>query len=398
MDRSERRQRRGTRAQWLAATILGLVALVSGMPVRAGEIRRGVLERSLILSGTIEAREAQRFFVPAGRFWQMEITWLVEEGSFVESGDPVARFDTTTLAAEIEQARNTLLDREQTRALKIAQGQAEQIATELEIETARIAREKARLDAAIPEELLSRRQYARNQLALDQAEKVLAAAIRKGTTQKKRRETDIRLLDLEIEHLQTQIARDEEMLGALELTATTPGIVIYERHAWFGRKIHVGDKLPATSPLLQIPDLDTLEVHAFVSESDRRLLTPGLPVRLRLDAAPRKPYAGQIVEIQENGEVVEAWGKATYFPVRIRIDDPDSSIMRPGMSVQCVVVLPPLEGVLLVPLERIEVEGYGRFVRGKDGQRVPVAPLGSNDFEVAIPLDAPAAEKLRGNR
>ncbi|RMD99862.1 MAG: HlyD family efflux transporter periplasmic adaptor subunit, partial [Deltaproteobacteria bacterium] len=169
-------------------------------------------------------------------------------------------------------------------------------------------------------------------------------------------------------------------------------------HAWFGRKIHVGDKLPATSPVLQIPDLDTLEVHAFVNESDRHLLSPGLPVRLRLDADPRSSHPGEIVEIQENGEVVEAWGKATYFPVRIRIDAPDPSIMRPGMSVQCTVSLPPLEGVLLVPLERIEVEGYDRFVRGKDGERIPVVPSGSNDFEVAIPLDAPAAGRLWSER
>ena len=91
--------------------------------------------------------------------------------------------------------------------------------------------------------------------------------------------------------------------------------------------------------LASIPDLDTLEVLAWAMEPELPALEEGQRVSLRLDAYSARQFRGQVTSVGISGQKRVQWGDSPYFPVRIRIVDPDTAIMRPGMSVSCEIDL-----------------------------------------------------------
>jgi len=76
--------------------------------------------------------------------------------------------------------------------------------------------------------------------------------------------------------------------------------------------------------------------------SDWRVKQGGLqahPARaeLTLDAFPARRLTGRVVDVGSAGERREQWGREPYFLVRIEMNELDVEIMKPGMSVRCVI-------------------------------------------------------------
>ena len=137
-------------------------------------VRRGPLRQVMLLSGELRSVGGADIVVPDSPQRDPVIRWMVEEGTHVEPGDRMVELDTSEIASqlderqiELEEKINELNERSAEVAGEIAQ-------KEFEVEEARINLRKAEIDASIPQDLQSQREYQEFQLALEQAQSDLA--------------------------------------------------------------------------------------------------------------------------------------------------------------------------------------------------------------------------------
>ncbi|HNX96297.1 MAG TPA: HlyD family efflux transporter periplasmic adaptor subunit [Candidatus Aminicenantes bacterium] len=367
-----------------------LVLLLSGAGLCAGEepararIRRGDFRPRQVLSGTLVAARSEEFKAPLTSTWRVQIKWMVPEGGEVKTGEPVVRFDTANIAADLETTRDALKNKREEKSQLEADFRFRKF--ELEVGTRAAendARQKA-LDASIPPELVSRFDYDKKQLDSKKSGHALADAKSKMKVALAEVETKIRTAEIEIGESQAKLDRLQIDLKGLILTARTAGPLIYAVDSWRDRKVQVGDVVSATSTVAHIPDRSSLEVEAWIAETHIQQVRAGQRARLRLDAYPEREFFGAVREVSRTAEARKQWGKANFFRVAITLDRRDGEIMKPGMSVKCEVVGTPLRDVLLVPLEVAFFDGSTFWVRPPREKARKLVPCGFDEFVIAL--------------
>lgn len=171
--------------------------------------------------------------------------------------------------------------------------------------------------------------------------------------------------------------------------ADRDGVVIY-KSKWNGDKYRVGENTWSGQSILEIPDLNTIIAEAFVPEVDIGKIKTGQRVEVTIDAFPDKTYSGTVKNI---GKLVrsKAWDIPNkILEVQIALDQLDTSIMRPAMSVKAKIATSSIENCLAVPLKAVRTTAEGSMVKVKTGEgwRERQVKLGeSNGNEVVIVED-----------
>ena len=294
----------------------------------------------VVLSGSLSAAEAERFSVPVTSGWQATVKWLIPEGERVEVGDSIAIFDPGGAEDRLQQSADELLNKRHQRAGEVATARLTRMDFELALKRAEVDYRKARIDADVPQDVLKGADYRRRQLDMETKRRAFEGAQQTLLNHDAATRSKIAELDIDIAEVEQNYNDYDKELDLLNLRATRAGIVIHELHPWMGRKVVEGDRLQPTFPVAQIPDLETLEVEAWAGESEAVRLGIAQPVALTLDAYPEKRVSGRVVFVAAAGEQRQSWGRATYFRVRISLDQPDAAFMRPGMSVRCEIQAP----------------------------------------------------------
>jgi multidrug efflux pump subunit AcrA (membrane-fusion protein) len=158
-----------------AALVVALLSLActSGYsdepPPEALRVRRGAFAGDVLLSGELEAARGDFLAVPELPSWQTAIKWLAEDGAAVKGGEPVVELDNTSLTADLETKRQTAMQLVQQRAQNEAEWQADLEQKQLDTDKKRSDLDKARIEAAVPKDIVSARSYEEKQTALRRA-------------------------------------------------------------------------------------------------------------------------------------------------------------------------------------------------------------------------------------
>ncbi len=354
-------------------------------------VQRGVFRPMWVLSGTLMASRSEEFKAPLTNNWRVQIKWMAKEGVETRPGEPVVRFDTANIAADLETTREALKNKREEKKQIEADYRFKKFELDVEARAAGNDAEQKALDASIPAELVSRFEYDKKQLDSKKSGHVLDGARSKMKVTLAEIETKMRTAEIEISELQVKLDKLQDQLKTLILVARTSGPLIYAIDSWRDRKVQVGDIVGATSTVAHIPDRTSLVVEAWVGETHIQQVHAGQRTRLRLDAYPEKEFTGVIREVSRTAEARKQWGKANFFRVTIQPDRLETGIMKPGMSVKCDVYGTPIQDALLVPLEMAFFDGSGYWVRQKKGKTLKLVPCGRNEFFLALlPAQNPA--------
>lgn len=173
---------------------------------------------------------------------------------------------------------------------------------------------------------------------------------------------------------QAVIAVQQEKLSNYLIVAPMDGVVLR-------RDGEVGEIAEAGQILFRVGAPNPLQVVAEVNEEDIPRVAVGQLVLLRTDAYPGRRIEGKVRELTPMGDPAAK----TY---RIRVDLPDDTPLKPGMSVEANVIAREKPGALLVPADA--VQGDSAFV--VDGGRarkraVKVGIRGTRNVEILSGLD-----------
>lgn len=364
-----------------AVNVLLLATLAFSEP---GVVTRGPFRQSLILTGKLTTSGSEMILTPPA-WGRSQLKWLIEEGQEVQPGDLVAVLENEDLRRYQEDWEGDLEDKQKSREGERTSGAAKIAGLKEALRAAEIELEKAKVDASVPEDVQPAKDYKEAQYVLMEKEVAFQEAGAELEAEIKKYENQMKIFDREIESLHSRLTSIRELTAGLELRAGTAGSVLYQEYQGEGRKVQEGDNLFTGNPILEIPNVATLQVEAYVWESDYPALREGLAVTIILDGYPERPFSGRVVRLGHSGETREKWGELPFFTVLIDFDQPDTSVMRPGMSVRAEVLVMENENALLVPVTHLLLR-ESRFMVAVDGEEQPVEVevLGMNAFHAAI--------------
>src|SRR3954465_3339146 len=122
-------------------------------------VRRGTFASDVIITGELRAAHGDELAVPRLPQWQTSIKWLAPDGAAMKKGDRIVELDTSTFSTNLDAKRQAVAQAEQQLQQKEAEWKADTLDKQLDVERKRADYDKTKLDAAVPRELISQREY-----------------------------------------------------------------------------------------------------------------------------------------------------------------------------------------------------------------------------------------------
>jgi HlyD family secretion protein len=339
-------------------------------------------------TGILRATSVQNFGPPPpfGDYWQFKIVNMVPDGKEVKPGDVLLDFDAQKLREALLTYQNEL-----DQANKEMEKTRVQIDLERQELLSRIAAaennyEKIKLKQTNDPTYDVPNKVEEDRLALEQARVEVAALKDRLEWHKKSSEATYQIIVSKKTRAENKVNENKAGMEKFQVKSDRNGVVFYKTK-WNGERFQVGEGVWTGFAVLEIPQLNTIIAEAFVPEVDVGKIKVGQRTEITIDAFPGKSYAGAVKTI---GTLVrpKAWDIPNkVLEVQIALDQLDTSIMRPGMSVKARIDTGSIQNCLAVPLRSIRTTAEGSMVKikSKEGWREQRVKLGeSNSEEVQI--------------
>ena len=340
-------------------------ALVLALPVTACRrasadpatltVRRGTFVRRLVLTGEVKASRAVSIVVPKTETMMTQIKWLERDGTPVKVGDRVVECDASPFVSGLEEKRLAMLEARREREREQAAVGTDLADRMFERDRCRTALEKAMLDAAVPEELLSRREFQERQLKAEKARIELDKAADRLEAARTSSDARIAIRRIAAETAEREVRAAEQAIASLVMTAPRDGLFLVRENFMEGRKYRAGDSAFSQLPVAEIPDPSSLMVEAVLVDVDDGLVVAGLPVRCTLDAFPEKSYPGKVLAVSLVAQEPVGGSQRRAFRVDVGLASLDVERMRAGMSAKVDVEVERLPDVLVAPRVGLEI-------------------------------------------
>ena len=333
----------------LSARITKVFASTDKDPIPVALLESQPFSLTVSANGEITGLEAVSVNTPNTSAGQLTIAWIAPEGSFVNEGDLVIRFDSTSARLNLEQRQNTLESNQLDTRKAVQQQITDERNRSIDVKIAEEDYNHSVTFMAQDETIYSRweiinaaadERYSRENL------EILKSRIR---TQQRADRSKQQTLAITRNRVQTEVDRLENTLNSLEVYAPADGLVIYYRDRQ--REPAIGDNSSPGQSILEIVNLDALQARINVLERDGGYLEKDLPVNIRLDAVPDKVYGGVVRSVSSVAQSLVRNSPLRYFTCDVTITDagPDLRRIRPGMNLRADIVLQEYDSVFVVP-------------------------------------------------
>ena len=349
-------------------------------------------------TGLLRATSVQNFGGPPmfANYWNFQIVNLIAEGKQVKAGEQLITFEAQRIREDLQRFQNEL--DQATKELEKTRTQIDLERQELQTRLAAAENNYEKLKLKQTRELgvESLNKVEEDRLAFEQARREVEAIKERLDWHKKSSEATYQIIVSKKARAENKVNEIKKGMENFQAKAYRDGVVIYKTK-WNGDKFRVGENVWMGQMILEIPDLNTIIAEAFVPEVDIGKVKPGQRAEVTIDAFTDKVYLGSIKSV---GTLVrpKAWDIPNkILDIQIALDQLDTSIMRPSMSVKAKVETSSIENCLAVPLKAVRTTAEGSMVKVKTNQgwREHRIKLGeSNGTEVVIIEGLKAGDRI----
>ena len=329
---------------------------------------------------------------------------LVKPGTTVKKGDTIAEFDRQFMLLRLDDYRVAVQQQELDMKKLVANLDVTRKARQQDIDTARGAVEKAKLDLRTTP-VRSEIDTVRLQLALEEADAQFKQLQMADPFSEISEMSAIRNEELDFKKAQIELRRAEANADKMIAKAQIDGLTVMQnifRGSEFAQ-IQQGDQLSPGQFYMQIVDTRSMVINAVVSQMDIDKMKIGSKARVRFDAYPDLELPAHIYSI---GAMTKPGGmRASYVkdvPVKLKLDTLDPRVI-PDLSVAVDVIAESEQAAVVAPLESVFRDaGTAKpfvFVRAADGWLRREVELGlANNTRVAVRSGLKPAEVIALNR
>jgi HlyD family secretion protein len=347
--------------------------------IPVSQVKRGDLDFKVVATGELRATRTITLTAPPVGGGALQITRLSHTGVAVKKGEVVIEFDPSEQRYKLEQNRSELLQAEQ--EITKAKADAAVLAAQDKVALLkdRFDVRRAELDVQ-KNELVSAIDGKKNQLALEQAQRVLAELEQDIQSHTASGEATIYLAQEKRNKANLAMAQAEENIDKMQVPATMDGLVSIQKNRganqffFSGMSLpdyREGDQVEPGSGIAEIIDSREMEINCKINERDRNNIKTGQLAEIEFDALPGRVFHGAVNNVGGMSRR-QIWDEdlGGKFDVTIQLSDPDVRL-RPGLTAQIVVLGDEKKNVLYVPRQALFM---------KDGKRVVYVKKG-NEFE-----------------
>ena len=310
---------------------------------------------------------------PSTRSGGLRVAWLIPEGSFVNEGDLLVRFDNSNAQLTLEQQQNQLSSTQEN--FKISTGNAATNEKSLAIDKLDAEKDYEYAMTVLPQDetIFSKWDIIDAKLNADLSKDRIDLLGRRGAVQKRNARSDQQMIIIDRNRAQTEIGITQQTLDALQLKAPKAGLALWRRNMRnMNRDPQVGDESQPGQVLVEVVDLNALQARIYVLERDAGALAVGEAVRVRLDSIPEKEFHGKVRTVSALAQPLQPGSPLIYFTCDVLITDAgqDMKRIKPGMSITNARVVPEkYENCYVVPASAVTEKGIDSLVYIKEGER-----------------------------
>jgi HlyD family secretion protein len=345
--------------------------------------------RSLIeATGTLEAVVSTQLGPPSiPDTWRFNLTYMAPEGRITKPGKPVMKFDATEIEDKLRerQAEFETAVKEREKEEKNLEIELEQL--ELTLVEARSNLERATLEAAVPEGLVSSIEAEELRLRKKMVEERVSFLEKKITARREQVAAQLKLLQVKRQRAEQRIRYYQDALDKFTVKAPSDGVIVYIRKR-NGERYEVGESVWMLSKVIEVADLRTLRVSAQVLEVDAGHVRVGQPATVSVDAIPGKIWKSRVEQVGTLVRPRSEKDPGKVFDAFVPLDEIDSK-MRPGMSVQVEIEEKMIPGALTIPVTAVrDREGTPYvIVTGAAGREEREVSLGPRNHDRIVVLE-----------
>jgi HlyD family secretion protein len=364
--------------------VVGVVAAVrrtapasSATDVPTGHVKRGDLDMKVYVTGELRASRSEMLLAPPIGGGSLQITHLLHTGAPVKKGELVMEFDPTEQLFKLDQNRSELLQAEQEITKAKADAAVVSAQDKVALLKARFDVRRAELDVQ-KNELVSSIDAKKNDLALDQAKRVLAELEQDVKSRSVSNQATISLAEEKRNKAKLAMDQAQGNIDKMRVTSPMDGLVALEKNegAMGGfccfpgltmPEYREGDQVEPGRTVGQVVDPKEMEISAKVGELDRNNVKEGQSVDIQLDAFPGHTFHGTVKTVG-GSNTRNFWEGDTgaKFEVTIKLAGTDPR-MRPGLTAQVFINGDPRKDVLYVPRQAIFLKDNKRLLYVRNG-------------------------------
>ncbi len=328
-------------------------------------------------TGEVVGLETTSVTTPETSSGSLKLAWLIPEGSFVQPGDAVVRFDSTDAKLSLETQQNTLEQNQQRTKITTSNQATDEKVLAMDRTDAEMDYEYAMTVMPEDETIFSKWDIITAQADANYAKERIEFLKSKGKTQKRIARADQQILAIERNRAQSEISVIQNTLNSLELRTSAPGLALYYRER--RQDPEIGEECHPGETLIELVNLDILQARIYVLERDGGSLAKGLPVRIKLDAIPDKEFNGTIRTVSSVAGSLELDSPLRYFTCDVDISDAGKDLkrIRPGMNLRGDVVLQQYDSCFVIPSSAVtyQEKEQKNLVYVKEGDRFVSKPV-----------------------
>ncbi len=335
------------------------------------KVERGPFEVLVYSTGQLESGNSDNILIPEimkdrqARIRDLTITDMVDEGTYVDSGDYVATLDHQAVEEQLKDA----LD-EQERIL--SELEDSKIDSNLTLSNQRDLIVNAQLDLEEKEIAVEESAYEAPSIQR-KVEMDLDKAVRKLEQQKTayelitQQETNkVARRFINYKQVNERVAVLYKLMDALIIYSPRSGIISYYQYP-FGGTVQTGSRVSQWNPFIAtFPNMSNLVTKTYINEIDISLIKTGQKVKIGIDAFPDKELPGEVMSVANMGQAMPK-SDAKVFEVKIKVEGSDP-LLRPAMTTSNTIQTNRFEDVVFIPIETIFTNDSMSYVYIADGK------------------------------
>jgi len=333
--------------------------------IRTAKAFRGILHRTVRLTGSIEAKHYANILAPIlqapdqGR--GLVLTYLPRAGTMVHKGDVVAEIDPQAIKDHLDDVEATV-DQSQMDLKKLLAQQA----AEAELIRQRVRAAKGTLDKATQDlravETRNRIDQELLRLAVNEARANFEEISREIGMTADRQAAQLQLQKLNMDSNERHRNRHRNDVDHCSVRSPTEGMVVMKpiyRNGEQGQ-VQLGDQLSPGQLFMRVVDVSDMDMETTINQAEAELVRLGQPATIHFEAYPDLSLPGKVTAV---GTLAVGGRRVNYYirriPVRIELEGTDPRVIPDSSAIADVVV--GQETGIIVPREAV-VEEDGRSV------------------------------------
>lgn len=336
-------------------------------------VARGPFEVLVYSTGQLESESSDNIMIPEvmndrqTRISSLTITDLVEEGTYVDSGDYVATLDHQAVEEQMKIAlddlEKTLSEYEDSKIdsnLTLSNQRDQIINARLDLEASEIAVKESAFEAPSVKRKV--------EMDLDKASRKLEQVQKSYEllTQQEINKVNRKFINYKQNLERVDVLN--RLKDALIIRSPKAGMISYYQYP-YGGSVQTGSRVSQWSPVIAtFPNMNNLVTKTFINEIDISLIKKGQKAKIGIDAFPEKMLTGEVVAVANMGQLMPN-SDAKVFEVKIKVNGSDPEL-KPAMTTSNTIQTTVMDSVLFLPIESVFSNDSLSFVYVAGSKRI----------------------------